>query len=173
MKSKNGFTLIELMIVMILMGVLATIGVTTFISSQAKGSDAARKANLKALSQALELYYSDKLAYPLDDGAGGVKGCWATGGTIPGVCVKNQVWQDSNGSTMYMPQFPADPSPKQKYVYVSSSGKQYQLYAHLVNDATTNRDPQIDDTITAKRINCGTIGTVYCNYGISSGNIAP
>ena len=161
--GRQGFTLIELMIVMIIMGVLAAIGVTAFISSQVKGRDTKRKGNLKAISQAVELYYNDKGQYPTDDSAGGVKGCWDLGGMTPATCVKNQLWQDAN-ATIYMAQFPGDPVSTQKYYYVSATGKQYQMYTHLEN----SQDPQII-TPAAGGTSCG----AACNWGVSSGNVTP
>lgn len=161
-KQTNGFTLIELMIVMIILGILAVIGISAFISSQIKGRDSHRKGDLKTIAQGLELYYNDKGQYPTDDGAGGLKGCWTVGGNTPADCTANQVWQDTNG-TIYAPAFPADPVANQKYYYVSSNGKQFQLYARLEN----SQDPQITSVSTNGF--CG--ASLTCNYGVSSGNI--
>ncbi len=163
--GRQGFTLIELMIVMIIMGILAAIGVSAFVSSQKKGRDTARKENIQSVARALELYYNDKGQYPTDDGAGGLKGCWATGGVNPSACAANQLWQDAAG-TVYMPRFPADPSPNQRYYYVSAAGTQFQLYARLEND----QDPQIIAP-AAPGTSCGT--GVSCNYGSASPNAKP
>lgn len=161
--SRKGFTLIELLIVMIIMGILAAIGIQAFMASQIKGRDTARKGNLKAIAQALELYYNDKGAYPRDDGSGGMKGCWTIGGVTPAVCAKNQVWEDANG-TIYMAQFPGDPNAGQRYWYVSTNGKQYQLYGRLEN----SQDPQIITVSTSGT--CSPSG-LACNWGVSSGNV--
>lgn len=62
--SPRGFTLIEILIVIVLIGVLSTIGLETFQSAQKKGRDAQRKSDLSQVQKALELYYNDKNQYP-------------------------------------------------------------------------------------------------------------
>lgn len=161
-REQKGFTLLELMIVMIIMGILAAIGVTAFISSQIKGRDTARKGDLKSITTALELYYNDVGSYPLDNSAGGIKGC---NGPPAATCTVNTVWQDAN-ATVYMPELPTDPVSTQKYYYVDVNGKQFQLYTHLEN----SQDPQLI-TPAAAGTSCGT--GVSCNYGVSSANTTP
>jgi prepilin-type N-terminal cleavage/methylation domain-containing protein len=57
--GRQGFTLVELLVVIAIIGTLVTIALVSFRSSQAKGRDAQRKSDLKQVSSALELYYSD------------------------------------------------------------------------------------------------------------------
>ncbi len=162
-KHGAGFTLIELMVVMAILAILVGIGAGSFTSSQRKSRDSTRKANLKAMATALELYYLDKGIYPSDDGGGGMKGCGAD--DAPTVCAPNSIFQDANG-TIYMQQFPTDPSPAQKYYYISPATNQYKIYAHLEN----LQDPAIMET----PYSCaGGAGEVPCNFGISSTNIRP
>jgi len=172
---KNGFTLIELMLVMIIMGILAMIGVQAYISSQIKGRDTARKGNLSAIAQALELYYTDKNQYPVSNGSGTFAVCYGNVqcGSGPGVCgTTYPVFMDScaNGAAraIYMPTYPIDPVSTQRYWYISN-GSQYQLYAHLEN----SQDAQIITPAPAgsESINCGT--NAACNYGVSSPNTNP
>lgn len=56
---KRGFTLIELLVVIAIIGLLATFIVASFGSAQAKGRDARRKADMDAISTALELFRND------------------------------------------------------------------------------------------------------------------
>lgn len=58
-RSKNGFTLIELIVVMGLMALLAIVGLTNYQTSLQNGRDNRRKLDLKSLASALQLYYSD------------------------------------------------------------------------------------------------------------------
>ena len=60
-----GFTLVELLIVVAVIGLLATVGITNFASSQVRARDVEREGDVKALSQALDLYVLNNNAYPL------------------------------------------------------------------------------------------------------------
>jgi len=58
-KSKKGFTLIELMIVVAIIGILAAIAIPKFADLIRKSSEGASKGNLGALRSALSIYYGD------------------------------------------------------------------------------------------------------------------
>ena len=60
----SGFTLIELIVVISIIGILATIGTATYTTAQQKARDTRRKQDLGALKSALVLYYQDHKEYP-------------------------------------------------------------------------------------------------------------
>jgi type IV pilus assembly protein PilA len=62
-KLKKGFTLIELMIVVAIIGILAAIAIPNFIRFQARSKQSEVKANLKSLFTAERSYYQEKDAY--------------------------------------------------------------------------------------------------------------
>ena len=63
--SKNGFTLIELMIVVAIIGILAAIAIPKFAELIRKSNEGASKGNLGALRSAMSIYYGDmEGAYP-------------------------------------------------------------------------------------------------------------
>ena len=166
--KKHGFTLIELIVVMAILAILMAIGAGAFMSSMKKGRDSTRKANLRAITGAMELYYNDKGKYPVGVN-GAIRGCGTD--TVRTDCVAGGAFQDETPSppTVYMQRLPTDPVDTQQYYYVSATGAQYQIYAHLEN----NQDPQclLGDCTPASGVNCGT--GILCNYGVSSANTSP
>ena len=63
-KSKRGFTLIEIMIVMSIIALLLTIALPRYFGSIDKSKDVALKENLKVLRLSLDRFYADKGRYP-------------------------------------------------------------------------------------------------------------
>lgn len=61
----RGFTLIELMVVIAIIGLLASIITISLVSSKAKGRDAKRVADVRTIQLALETYYNDNGTYPV------------------------------------------------------------------------------------------------------------
>ena len=62
-KLKAGFTLIELMIVVAIIGLLAALAIPNFIKFQARSKQAEGRTNLKAIFTAQKSYYGDKQMY--------------------------------------------------------------------------------------------------------------
>ena len=62
-KSK-GFTIVELLIVIVVIGILATLVIVTFTGIQQKARDSKRKTDIGAVQAALESYYSSNNTYP-------------------------------------------------------------------------------------------------------------
>lgn len=60
----NGFTLVELMVVIFIIGLLATIVAINVLPSQDKAMVQKARADIAILSQAMETYRLDNLAYP-------------------------------------------------------------------------------------------------------------
>ncbi len=159
---QKGFTLIELIIVMAIMGLLIGVTASSFSTSRIKGKDAKRKSDLKQIGNALEAYLSDHGRYPTA-AANKIVAC---GGSGTSTCDWGTAFTDEN-NTVYMAQIPADPTnPTMSYQYfVSSDGKSYQLFAALEND----QDSQIASYPGKECPN----STFPCNYGVSSANTTP
>ncbi|MBN1869377.1 MAG: prepilin-type N-terminal cleavage/methylation domain-containing protein [Candidatus Omnitrophica bacterium] len=63
-RIKTGFTLIELMIVVLIIALLASIAIPNILRARVNAHDAAAQAALKTISTALETYLSANNAYP-------------------------------------------------------------------------------------------------------------
>lgn len=112
--KKNGFTLVELLIVISIIGIVTIIASSSFVSSQKKSRDASRKASLKSLSDALNMYYADMGLFPTSITFGG---------------------QLTLGTVVYMKEIPTETAKgvKQFYYQPSPTRKSFRLYTNLEN----------------------------------------
>lgn len=63
-QKRNGFTLVELMVVIFILGLLTTIVVINVLPSQDRAMVQKARADIATLGQALEMYRLDNLSYP-------------------------------------------------------------------------------------------------------------
>lgn len=63
---RRGFTLIEMLIVVVIIGILALIAIPVLTSAKAKGFDGSAKSDLRNAMTAQEAYYSDNQVYADD-----------------------------------------------------------------------------------------------------------
>lgn len=68
--SEKGFTLIELMIVVAIIGILAAIAIPNFMNYQCKAKQAEAKSNLGSVRTALEAYRAEHDTYVIKDSEG-------------------------------------------------------------------------------------------------------
>ncbi len=122
--NKKGFTLIELLVVIAIIGLLSTLAVVALGSARVKARDSKRLADLKQVQTALELYYTDKDAYPTAAAA-------ITLGDATHICLNADAGFTSAGcGSAYMGLVPTDPSSN-SYSYISADGSTYTISATL------------------------------------------
>ena len=63
-RKAAGFTLIELIVVMLIIALLASLAVPRYFGSLQKSKDAVLKENLTLMREALDKYYGDNDKYP-------------------------------------------------------------------------------------------------------------
>jgi prepilin-type N-terminal cleavage/methylation domain-containing protein len=122
----RGFTLIEILVVIAIIGLIAGTVTAALNSARAKGRDARRLRDIKQVAIALEQYADATGAYPVQT--------TATAGAAAAVLGTAL----SSLSPTYIDALPADPqSPTYKYYYVTSaSGLSYCIGIRLENAAT-------------------------------------
>jgi general secretion pathway protein G len=137
--AQKGFTLIEMLVVISIIGLLATLVAANLNSARSRARDAERKSDMKNIQTALRIYYNDNGRYPANDGSNQMRAC------EPGTnsCVWGEEW--NVGTTVYMQTLPKDPlSPTQDYRYIMGSATDatdtdsYTLQACLENKSDTN-----------------------------------
>jgi len=63
-RNEQGFTLIELMVVVIIIGILVAIAVPLYGGVQARARDNACAANVRTLNGAMSMYYAENDSFP-------------------------------------------------------------------------------------------------------------
>jgi type IV pilus assembly protein PilA len=61
--NEDGFTLVELLAVILIIGILAAVAIPLFLNQRTKGYDSAAKSDLRNLAGFEEIYLSDANAY--------------------------------------------------------------------------------------------------------------
>ena len=119
---KDGFSLIEILIVIVILGVLSAIAIPNYLGAQKKAARAEAKSNLESLAIALEQYYAVNGNY----GADGNYTYCQTENT--GDSCYPRGW--NNNASTYLNSF--KPGNKRAYDYllrVSNSGANYRITA--------------------------------------------
>ena len=64
MKRAKGFTIVELLIVIVVIGILAAITIVAYNGIQDRARTTARVSDVRSIQQAIELYHADNGTYP-------------------------------------------------------------------------------------------------------------
>jgi len=137
----RGFTLIELLVAISIIGILSSFLLANFVGVRQRARDGIRKSDLRQIQSALELYRSDKAAYP----ASPLPSCGSP------------LQDTSKPPVVYMQKIPCDPSNSSVYTYTASGNDSYTIVGCLEN----GNDPQKDSSANSACVGTGKTGISY------------
>jgi general secretion pathway protein G len=120
-KSKSGFTIVELLMVIVVIGILAAITVVAYTGIQQRGRDAQRKSDIASIVKALELYYADNGSYPSSGGSTSVNSSWSSSADTSWTSFKNYL-------TNYAKNIPSDTFGTAGNSAVGGNGYSYDYF---------------------------------------------
>jgi len=144
MRNKNkGFTLIEMLVVIAVIGLLASLILVGLSSFRTRGRDTRRVADTKEVQNGLELYYMKNGAYPIVSG-GNASARW------------DSLRTSLTGAGIGINDIPQDPTaPTRSYDY-QSDGQHYVV-------AVTIEDPDANTSLLSSDIDGLQFSVVDCD----------
>ncbi len=129
--KKQGFTIVELLIVIVVLGILAAITIVAYNGVQAKAKYAREQSDMSAINEQILVYYATNGQYPSTGGTGAWQGWSQAPNFIPGIVP---------AIASFTPQMPTDPAAENSYLY-TSTGTDYKLirYSPIAGLPTVER----------------------------------
>ncbi len=140
-KNKQGFTVVELMVTIAIIGILSTVTYASFSQAQKKSRMAKRVSDLKQMQVALEYYYAVNKSYPNSGGAW-ITECVEFNGTgnnvIPGLAPNyiSRIPVDPRSAPVHAVAPVNRPAWADCYLYMSYNGVDYAFLDHGVSEFT-------------------------------------
>ncbi|MEO5949946.1 MAG: prepilin-type N-terminal cleavage/methylation domain-containing protein [Candidatus Saccharimonadales bacterium] len=119
-----GFTIVELLIVVVVIGVLAAIVIVAYNGVQQRARDANRMSDVTVINKALELYYIDYGRFPNGSGSTTINSGWST--------TADASWQNlATALQPYLSKIPVDPvSAPNLSPLTNSAGYNYAYFSN-------------------------------------------
>jgi type IV pilus assembly protein PilA len=151
-KRSQGFTIVELLIVIVVIGILALLVITTYSGIQAKARNSKRQTDIQSVQTHLEAYFSQNGFYPsLTD-------------------MNGSAWLNTNMKSLDQTALTDPSNPTQSKTLVN--GPVAKSYSYQVTQSDGSTSCESDDTTCAKYTLTATYeGTVNGNTTYVKSNL--
>lgn len=137
--KQSGFTLVELLIVIVVIGILAALVITTFSGVQQRARNAERQTDVNAVASQLEKYYADNGSYPTAANIADASWRSAQGFRIDTAAFKDPSSTQTNLVNQTTEFADTDPTTPESGYFYWTDGTRYKIaakYEGTVNNAT-------------------------------------
>ncbi len=128
--GSRGFTIVELLIVIVIIGILAALVIVSYNGIQSRARDTERIVKVKAMAKAIEQYYVDNGYYPTIQDGNGIESTCGSQTENWGHCDRNKILTDTIAP--YLKVDPVSMSSATQgnyyYYYTSQSTNNWQYY---------------------------------------------
>lgn len=131
-QSRSGFTIVELLIVIVVIAILAAITTIAFNGVQQRARDSQREHDITTIRKAIDLFRADKGGYPVC----GTANAYSAGGALAGSTASNCL--TAALVPTYLAKLPTDPINSGSYQYFYGNGYRRTSATTYTGDQTDN-----------------------------------
>lgn len=163
-KQNKGFTIVELLIVIVVIGILALLVITTYSGIQAKARNSKRQSDIASLQTQLEAFFSQNGYYPsltdLNTGTSATSNAPSTWATT------NMKSLDQNALTD-----PSNTSGSKQLAATGAAGLTAKEYAYTVSNSSGASCESADTTCAQYTLTANFEGTVNGSTTYTKANL--
>lgn len=139
LRYKEGFTLVELVVVIAILGILVAIAVPKLTTSRAVAADTVHQANIKTLTSAAIMFIADKGVPTKGDSI-----VWSPAGGTKASSITDADSVAANAWAKYLQEWPKAPTGTS---YSDVNGKGYKVIIYDTGQIDVNNDGVNDATL--------------------------
>lgn len=130
-KSNKGFSIVELLVVISIIGLLASVALVQIEKARSKARDAQREKNVKVVQDALAIYVASAQNYPMGENV-----------ALTGTDAVSQALINRDAISK-IPQDPIN-TGNYRYIYNSADGSTYSLTYYLETDTVPGKNSGVN-----------------------------